>query len=90
MHNLQDVIDKEIDRVLKVYEDFKKKEIDPIAQLGSPEKIIGRPYKQWNEKDKQLLREVYIYSPEDLEEFITKKEVDAVWSIQDINKRLGV
>ena len=88
--DVKKIIDIETERVLKVYDEFKKKEIDPLADVGNPEKIIGKPYRMWSEQDKQMLRQAYVYSPQDLEEFITKKEVDAVWNIQDINKKLGV
>jgi len=88
--DVKNIVDTEIDRVLKVYGEFKKKEIDPLADVGNPEKIIGKPYGRWTPMDKQMLRQAYVYSPQDLEEFISKKEVDALWSIQDINKKLGV
>ena len=88
--DVKNIVDTEIDRVLKVYDEFKKKEIDPLADVGNPEKIIGKPYGRWSDQDKQMLRQAYVYSPQDLEEFISKKEVDALWSIQDINKKLGV
>jgi len=88
--DVKNIVDTEIDRVLKVYGEFKKKEIDPLADVGNPEKIIGKPYGRWSDQDKQMLRQAYVYSPQDLEEFISKKEVDALWSIQDINKKLGV
>ena len=90
MFNLQEVVKDEVDRTIKVYEKFKKKEIDPIAKLGNPEKIINKPYEQWNPQDIQMLREVYVYSPEDLEEFMVKKDVQEVWDIQKITKGLEV
>lgn len=90
MLDTQKIVKSEVDKVVKVYEKFKKEEIDPIAKIGNPEKIINKPYEQWTPQDKQMLQQVYVYSPEVLIEFIAKKEVDSVWKMQDLNKKLGV
>ena len=85
-----DLVEECVKKSKEMADAYIKKHIDPIADMGNPERIIGKPYKMWSEQDKQMLRQAYVYSPEELEEFIAKQEVDAVWSIQDINKRLGV
>jgi len=88
MYNLQEIIDLETKRVIEVYNDFKKNEIDPIADVGNPEEIIGKPYEQWTPQDIQKLQSVYVYDIEPLEKFVASKEIDKLFKTQELTRQL--
>jgi len=57
--NIVDIIDELLDEDTKVIEEFIKHSIDPIADVGSPEKLIGKLFKDWTQADKQWAVSVY-------------------------------
>ena len=66
------LIDKVIEEKLDDADAFIKSFIKPIADIGSPVDVIGKPYEQWNEQD--LMRLSQMYDKEKLERFIFTKE----------------
>ena len=84
------LVEKCIENAKEDADAYIKKYIDPIADIGNPEKLLGKEYKWWTEQDKMMLRQIYVYSPEKLEEFMAKQEVDKLWAMQEFDKKLGV
>ena len=82
------LVEKRVDIAKKRADVYIKKHIDPIARIDNPEKLLGKPYEQWTDEDMQKLRIVYVYSPEELDKFINKKEVDKIWQLMELTKRL--
>jgi len=44
---------------LQVIDEYIEEIVDVIANSGSPEKLIGKPYEEWTDLDRQLLAQVY-------------------------------
>ena len=82
------LVEKRVDIARKRADEYIKKYVDPIARVDNPEKLLGKPYDAWTEEDIQKLKMVYVYSPEDLETFINKKEIDKIWQMMEATKRM--
>lgn len=76
MEEYCDKVDTIIEEAKKDADDYIKLNIDPIAKIPNPEKLLGKPYEIWSPEDTEVLKRVYVYSPETLQTFINKKEVD--------------
>jgi hypothetical protein len=52
-----------------------EKYIDPLEDIGNPEKLIGKPYETWTPEDLQSLSKVYgVKEPNPLSDFIFNKK----------------
>lgn len=60
-----------IELKLKAVDQYIEDVIDPIADVGSPEKLIGKKYKEWTPQDLQMMSMIY---GEKLEKYIFNKE----------------
>ena len=85
-----ELVDRVIKEKKKEADEYIKKYIDPIAEIGNPEKIINKPYNSWTPEDIAALKGIYVYSPEKLEHFINRKEVDKLFALMEVNKRLEI
>ena len=59
--------------------------IEPISDIGSPEKLVGAPYSEW--KDNQFLlhqlTKVYgVEEPNPLSELIFRKEIEGIRQLE--------
>ena len=52
---IQRVVDIKLKALDKVIEDL----VEPLADVGNPEKVIGKPYEQWLPEDFTLLTQIY-------------------------------
>ncbi len=59
MNNLIQVIDEVVELKLKAVDRIIEEFIDPIGEIGNPEKLIGKKYEEWNPQDVQRLSQVY-------------------------------
>ena len=77
------LIDDVIEQKLKVVDDFIEEIIEPIADVGSPEKLIGKKYEEWTAIDLQLLSQVYGTGDNTpLGKLIAKKEVEKLLELE--------
>lgn len=84
------LVDAEVKKVKEEADAYIEKYIEPIADIGNPEKIIGRKYEQWTPQDIQTLTQVYVYDIKPLEDFIAKKEIDKLWASEEQTRSLEV
>ena len=63
-----------IELKLKVVDEFIDEVVEPLQELGSPEKLIGKEYEQWTPTDLQILGQLYGPEPNALSRLIFKKE----------------
>ena len=56
---------------MRVVDEFIEAVIEPLASIGNPEKLIGKPYEQWTQGDMMALHNIY---GEGLNKFIFNKE----------------
>jgi len=76
--------DKVIDLKLRVMDKLIEDMIEPIADVGNPEKLIGKPYEQWTPQDLTLLTQIYgAEEPNPLSDLIFKKEYDSLKKLEE-------
>ena len=57
--------------------------IEPLGDVGNPEKLIGKPYEQWTLQDKQILSQIYgTEEPNPLSNLIFRREYDKVQKME--------
>jgi len=64
-----------IELKMKAVDEFIEKYVEPLLDIGSPEKLIGKPYNEWTPQDFQMLSMIY---GDKFEKFIFKKEYESV------------
>ena len=57
---------------MKAVDEFIKEVVDPLENVGNPEKFLGKPWNTWTPQDMQILQGVY---GSQLEDFIAKKAI---------------
>lgn len=67
---------------LAVMDEFIKEEIEPLGDIGNPEKLIGKKYEEWTPQDKQMLAQIYGPEPNTLSNFIFKREYEKVKELE--------
>jgi hypothetical protein len=77
-------VDEAVETTMKAVDYYIKNEIEPILDsLGSPEKLIGKPYEQWTPQDLQVLSQIY---GKTLETFIAKKEINSLIELEQTER----
>lgn len=66
--------DEVVELKLSVADSYIKEILEDIGDLGSPEKVIGKPYEQWTPADIQILGQLYGPEPNALSRLIFAKE----------------
>jgi len=59
MNRLNQVVDRVIEAKLKAVDRIVEEIIDPVGDVGNPEKLIGKKYEQWSPDDVGRLSQVY-------------------------------
>jgi hypothetical protein len=78
-----EIINEVIALKLEIADEYISTVIDSIGNIGSPEKIIGKKYDDWNEIDRQLLTQVYGTGDDTpLAKLIFNKEFEAVKKLE--------
>lgn len=52
-------IDKAVQIKMKAVDALIEELVEPLADVGNPEKLIKKPYEQWTKDDLQLLTRIY-------------------------------
>ncbi len=65
MQRYAEVVAKAIDR-------YRERYIEPLLDVGTPERVLGKPYQEWTEQDMQLLAQVFGF---DLDRYMARREV---------------
>ena len=78
------LIDKVIEEKLDAADKFIESYIDPIADVGSPTDVVGKPYGEWNEQDWAKVSQAF--DKEKLEKFIFNKEFT---KLQELEQEAG-
>lgn len=81
---LKEVIEED----LKALDEVIKEDTEVLADVGSPEKLIGKPYfdpgfhRNWTEQD--ILSLYQIYGQEKIDDFIIKKEQEDIHRLEEM------
>lgn len=74
-----------IDIKLKAIDVFIETYVEPLLDVGNPEKLIGKKYEEWTPQDLQYLSQIY---GEKLEDYIFKKSYKEVKKLEEEEKNL--
>jgi len=70
-----------IELKLKAVDQFIEDVIEPISEVGSPEKLIGKKYEEWTPQDFRMMSQIY---GKDLEKYIFNKEYKTVKDLEEL------
>ncbi len=77
-------IDKALDIKIKAIERIVEEFIDPLSEVGNPEKLIGKPYEEWTPQDLSVLSKIYGTSePNLLSNLIFRKKFEEVKRMEE-------
>ena len=76
------IIDEIIELKVRIADEFIEDVIEPLADIGNPEKLLGKPYEQWTPQDLQMLGSLYGEEPNPLSDLIFKKEYEKVKALE--------
>jgi Txe/YoeB family toxin of Txe-Axe toxin-antitoxin module len=77
-----------IDLKLKAVDAVIEEVIDPIKDIGNPEKLLGKKYEEWSPAERQLLLRIYGTEDSPLRKLIFKKQYEEVKELEDRIKGL--
>jgi len=78
-----DLVDETIQEALDDADAYIKEYIEPIADIGNPEKILGKKYKDWTREDKILAARIYGSKSPILERFFFNEEYKALRELEE-------
>ena len=79
---LTQTIDESLALLLEMADDFIDEIAEELAVVGSPEKLIGKPYETWTPQDFQMLSQVYGEEPNALSRLIFNKSYERVQELE--------
>ena len=83
MTNLINIAQELTQKILNVADEFIEQIIEPIGDIGSPEKIVGKKYEEWTSADLLRLGAIYGPEPNALSEFIFNKEYKILKELEE-------
>ncbi len=76
-------VDKVIALKMEAVDKFLEKYIEPLAELGNPEKLIGKRYEEWTPEDLKQLAQIYgSKEPNPLSNFLFTKQYEKVKALE--------
>lgn len=87
MNSRYDVIKRVIDKRLDYIEKVVKDIVEPVADIGHPEKVLGKRYEEWNREDFMKAKAIY-RTDEDALNWLTKKNLQQIQQLEDDVKEL--
>ena len=80
-------IDRAIQIKLKAVDRLIKEMVEPLADVGNPEKLIGKKYEEWTPEDLNLLSKIYgTNEPNLLSNLLERKLIDEVMQLEKEEK----
>lgn len=81
--NLTQAIDHVVALRMKAVDKYFDEVIEPLTEVGNPEKLIGKPYESWTLEDMQRLVQIYgEKEPNLLSNLIFRKEYERVKQLE--------
>ena len=83
-----DLVKEELKEAKRLADLEIKENIEPIAHVGTPEKLIGKKYfspiyeRNWTKEDILMLYQ--IYGQEKIDDFIAKKEIEDLHRLEEM------
>ncbi len=81
--SLTRAVQEVIEFKLKALDLFLEEMVDPLEQVGNPEKLIGKKYEEWTPQDLQMLGQIYGNAHDSpLARLIFRKEYEKVKQLE--------
>ncbi len=78
-------IDKVVALKMKAVDKLIEDLVEPIADVGNPEKLIKKPYEEWTGQDFQLLSTIYGQSDDSpLANLVFRKEYEKLIKLEEV------
>jgi len=78
------VMDKVVALHMKVLDKLIEDLIEPVADVGNPEQLIGKPYETWTPQELQQLIQIYgTQEPNPLSDLVFKKTYERVKEMEE-------
>ena len=77
-------INKAVEVKMEAVDRLLKDLVEPLGDVGNPEKLIGKPYEQWTQGDFDNLGRIYGQEPNPLSDLIFKKTYERVKQMEEI------
>ncbi len=75
--------DRFVELQIKALDRFLEETVEPLADIGNPEKLIDKKYEEWTPEDLQMLTQIYgTEEPSILSDFIFRKEYEIVKTLE--------
>ena len=81
--DLNSLIAEMIEEDLAILDELIEEEIKPLADLGDPEKLIGKKIEDWTQQDMMVLAQLYMNNPEPLRKAIFDHEFKAMTEAEE-------
>lgn len=81
--NLTKAVAELVEIKLKALDVIMKELIEPLADVGSPERVLGKKYEDWTEEDFLKASQIYGTSePNALSDLIARREIAKVTEME--------
>lgn len=81
---LTSALERSIGLRMKAVDRIMEKMVEPLKDIGNPEKLIGKPYDRWTPEDLRMLVSIYGQEePNPLSDTIFKHEYDKVKDLEE-------
>ncbi len=81
--DLNSVIAEMIEEDLAILDELVEEEIKPLADLGDPEKLIGKKFEEWTPEDMALLEQIYASNPKPLNKVVFDNTFQAMTEAEE-------
>ena len=82
----KDVLDRAVQEAItlqmKAVDIVMKEVVEPIADVGPPEEVLGKPYEMWSTQDFQLAAAIYGQGDSPLSRLIFRKKLAQVEALR--------
>ncbi len=77
-----ELVDEVLSEAKESADAFIKEFLDPIGDIGNPEKVLGKPYAEWTPQDIIRLRNIYGKDHKRLDKFIFNKAYEELTKLE--------
>jgi len=77
-----ELVDKVVNQVKIETDNYVKENIDPVAEIPSPDKLVGHGY-PFNQLELETLKLVYVYDQKPLTDYIAKMAISELNNLEE-------
>lgn len=77
------MVDEVVKLKIKAADEFIEEVIEPLGDVGSPEKLLGKKYEEWTPAERQLLLRIYGAGDSPLKKLVFNKQYEEVKELEE-------